>query len=92
MISYHFPVEDDKRDLSHMTAAQRIMHGLESQDSGIEDRTSPSEDEESEDDVEDTFSLNFGRPPKPEECMSDDEVCTIVYCTQPTMPHVIIIC
>jgi hypothetical protein len=59
-----------------MTAAQRIMHGLENQDSGIEDRLSQSEDELwSEEEVEDTFKLNFGRSARPEECMSDDEVC-----------------
>ena len=71
-----FSVDEDKKDLSHMTAAQRIMHGLENQDSGIEDRSSQSEDEVwSDEEVEDTFKLNLGRPARPEECMSDDEVC-----------------
>lgn len=72
--AYDADVDEDKKDLSHMTAAQRIMHGLENQDSGIEDRSSQSEDEVwSEEEVEDTFKLNLGRPARPEECMSDDE-------------------
>lgn len=71
---YDADVDEDKKDLSHMTAAQRIMHGLENQDSGIDDRSSPSEEEDwSEEEIEDTFQLNLGRPARPEEIMSDDE-------------------
>lgn len=71
--AYDADVDEDKKDLSHMTAAQRIMHGLENQDSGIEDKSSQSEEEASEEEPEDTFKLNFGRPARPEECLSDDE-------------------
>lgn len=65
-----------------MTPLERVIAEAENykktQEASLEEESSTEEPMSSEEDgEEEPFSLNFGRLPKPEECMDDDEVMII---------------
>lgn len=65
-----------------MTPLERVIAEAENykktQEASLEEESSTEEPMSSEEEgEEEPFSLNFGRLPKPEECMDDDEVMII---------------
>jgi len=51
-----------------------IEHAAKEEEEERKELSSEGEESMGSEDEGDSFQLNFGRPPKPEECLSDDEV------------------